>query len=59
MHDGIQQMLPTLTETEKDDEKILTVESTGALDPKHIILSSVEQLSTKLSEFKTIISEIK
>ena len=49
----------TLTETEKENEKILTVESTGALDPKHIILSSVEQLSTKLSEFKTIISEIK
>ena len=49
----------TLTDTEKDDEKILTVESTGALNPKHIILSSVEQLSSKLSEFKTIISEIK
>ena len=49
----------TLTDTEKDDEKLLTVESTGALNPKHIILSSVEQLSTKLSEFKTIISEIK
>ena len=49
----------TLTETEKDDEKILTVESTGALNPKHIILSSVEQLSNKLSEFKTIMSEIK
>ena len=49
----------TLTDTEKDDEKVLTVESTGALDPKHIILSSVEQLSSKLSEFKTIISEIK
>ena len=51
--------IATLTETEKDDEKILTVESTGALNPKHIILSSVEQLSSKLSEFKTIISEIK
>ena len=49
----------TLTETEKDDERVLTVESTGALNPKHIILSSVEQLSNKLSEFKTIISEIK
>mgnify|MGYP001158903020 FL=1 len=49
----------TLTDTEKDDEKVLTVESTGALSPKHIILSSVEQLSSKLSEFKTIISEIK
>ena len=49
----------TLTDTEKDDEKLLTVESTGALNPKHIILSSVEQLSNKLSEFKTIMSEIK
>ena len=49
----------TLTDTEKEDEKLLTVESTGALNPKHIILSSVEQLSSKLSEFKTIISEIK
>ena len=49
----------TLTDTEKDDEKVLTVESTGALNPKHIILSSVEQLSNRLSEFKTIMSEIK
>jgi len=51
--------IATLTDTEKNNEKILTVESTGALDPKHIILSSVEQLSSKLSEFKTIIAEIK
>ena len=49
----------TLTDTEKDDAKLLTVESTGALNPKHIILSSVEQLASKLSDFKTIISEIK
>ena len=51
--------IATLTDSENEDEKILTVESTGALEPKHIILSSVEQLSSKLSEFKTIISEIK
>ena len=49
----------TLTESDKDDERILTVETTGSLNPKHIILSSVEQLSNKLSEFKTVISEIK
>ena len=49
----------TLTDSEKDDEKILTVESTGALNPKHIILSSVEQLASRLSEFKAIISDIK
>ena len=51
--------IATLTESDKDDERVLTVESTGALVPKHIILSSVEQLSSKLSEFKTIMSEIK
>ena len=51
--------IATLTDTEKDDVKILTVETTGALEPKHIILSSVEQLSSRLSEFKTIISDIK
>ena len=49
----------TLTDSEKEDEKILTVETTGALEPKHIILSSVEQLASRLSEFKTIISDIK
>jgi len=49
----------TLTESDKDDERILTVESTGALNPKHIIVASVEQLSRRLSEFKSIISEIK
>ena len=49
----------TLTDSENDDEKILTVETTGALEPKHIILSSVEQLASRLSEFKTTISEIK
>ena len=49
----------TLTDSEKEDEKILTVETTGALEPKHIILSSVEQLASWLSEFKAIISDIK
>ena len=49
----------TLTDSDNDNEKILTVETTGALEPKHIILSSVEQLAARLSEFKTIISDIK
>ena len=31
-----------LTETDKDDERILTIESTGALDPAQIVLSGVE-----------------
>ena len=51
--------IATLTDSENENEKILTVETTGALEPKHIILSSVEQLASRLSEFKTIISDIK
>ena len=51
--------IATLTDSEKDGERILTVESTGSLNAKHIILSSVEQLASRLSEFKTIISDIK
>ena len=51
--------IATLTESDNDDERILTVESTGALNPKHIILSGIEQLSSKLSELKIIVSEIK
>jgi len=51
--------IATLTDSENEDEKILTVESTGALEPKHIILSSVEQLASRLTEFKTVISDIK
>tara|TARA_B100000029_G_C16998224_1_gene750144 strand:+ start:10 stop:612 length:603 start_codon:yes stop_codon:yes gene_type:complete len=49
----------TLTETDKEDERILTVETTGALNPKHIVLAGVDELSNRLSEFKTIISDIK
>ena len=51
--------IATLTDSEKDGERILTVESTGSLNAKHIILSSVEQLTSRLSEFKTIMSDIK
>ena len=49
----------TLTESENDDERILTVETTGALEPQHIVLSSVEELSNRLDEFKTYLSDLK
>ena len=51
--------IATLTETENGNERILTVETTGALKPKHIVLAGIEELSNRLTEFKTIISEIK
>ena len=49
----------TLTESENDDERILTVETTGALEPQHIVLSSVEELSKRLDEFKVLVSDLK
>ena len=51
--------IATLTESNNDDERILTVETTGALDPEHIILSSIEELSRRLNDFKNLISDLK
>ena len=48
-----------LKETDNDDERILTVETTGSLEPQYIILSSVEELSKRLDEFKKILSDLK
>ena len=48
-----------LTESDNDDERILTVETTGSLEPQYIILSSVEELSKRLDEFKKIFSDLK
>ena len=47
-----------LTETEKEDERILTIESTGALSPEQIVLSGVEEVSNRLEEFKDMIDHI-
>ena len=47
-----------LTETDKDDERILTVESTGALNPEQIILSGVEEVGHRLADFKDTIDQI-
>jgi len=44
--------ISVLTNTDKDDERILTVETTGSLEPKQIILSGIEELSKRLEEFK-------
>lgn len=48
-----------LTETNKENERILTVESTGALAPEQIVLAGVEELSHRLSEFKGIVEQLK
>ena len=47
-----------LTETDKDDERVLTIESTGALDPAQIVLSGVDEVSKRITEFKDMIGQI-
>lgn len=47
-----------LTETDKDDERVLTIESTGALDPAQIVLSGVDEVSKRIGEFKDMIGQI-
>jgi len=51
--------ISTLTDTDKKDESVLTVESTGALSPEQIILAGVDEVSNRLVEFKDIINQIK
>lgn len=51
--------IATLTETGKDNERVLTVESTGALNPEDIILRGVEELRNGLGEFKDMVEQLK
>jgi len=51
--------ISVLTETNKENERVLTVESTGALIPEQIILTGVDELSNRLLEFKDILDELK
>ncbi len=50
--------ISTLTDTNKDNEKILTIESTGSLKPEQIILAGVDEVSNRLGEFKDTINKI-
>lgn len=50
--------IAVLTETDKEDERILTVESTGSLKPEQIILAGVEEVGIRLAEFKDMINQI-
>jgi DNA-directed RNA polymerase subunit D len=51
--------ISTLTDTDKEGESTLTVESTGALKPGQIILSGIDEVNNKLNDFKEMINEIK
>ena len=41
-----------LTNTDKVDEYVLTVETAGSLEPKQIVIAGIEELSKRLEEFK-------
>jgi len=51
--------IATLIDTDKEGESTLTVESTGALKPEQIILSGIDEVNTKLIDFKEMINQIK
>ena len=51
--------ISVLTNTEKDDEYVLTVETSGSLEPKQIVIAGVEELSKRLEEFKETIVNLK
>ena len=51
--------ISVLTNTEKSDEHILTVETTGALEPKEIILTGIDELGKRLDEFKEKLGNLK
>ena len=41
-----------LTNTDKNDEYVLTIETAGSLEPKQIVIAGIEELSKRLEEFK-------
>ena len=51
--------ISVLANTDKEDEYVLTVETTGSLEPKQIILAGIEELSKRLEEFKEILVDLK
>jgi len=51
--------ISTLTNTDKEDEYVLTVETTGSLEPIKIILAGIEELSKRLEQFKEILGNLK
>ncbi len=51
--------ISVLTNTKNDGERVLTVETTGALEPKEIILTGIDELGKRLVEFKEKLGNLK
>lgn len=50
--------ISTLTDTDKENVKLLTVESTGALDPEQIVIAGANEVSDRIEQFKDMIEAI-
>ena len=48
-----------LTNTDNDNEYVLTIETAGSLEPKQIVIAGIEELSKRLEEFKETIVNLK
>ena len=48
-----------LTNTDKTDEYVLTVETDGSLEPRQIIMAGIDELSKRLEEFKETLVNLK
>ena len=48
-----------LTNTDNDDEYVLTIETAGSLEPRQIVIAGIEELSKRLEEFKEILVNLK
>ena len=51
--------ISVLVNSDKNDEYVLTVETTGALEPQEIILAGIDELAKRLNGFKEIIDNLK
>ena len=51
--------ISVLINTKNDGERVLTVETTGALEPKEIILTGIDELGKRLDEFKEKLGNLK
>lgn len=51
--------MSVLTESDSPDERMLTVESTGAIRPEQIVMAGVAELASRLGEFKAAIDGLR
>jgi len=51
--------ISVLTNAGKEDEHVLTVETTGALKPNEIILAGINELSNRMHEMKGVFENLK